>query len=246
MLRNEPVQRVLREVGSPSVGTGKKLVSTFRGDDAQLTAYFFETAIGTLRYTEVKSHEVAHFVFGEDVRAGALPREYRLASEVESASVLSDMCGGTEFFRAPTKAERVQLQRRFGFDLDESTAFFSSAIDGFGVVPEDSKDATATLVEFDSFAFDSASTSDVTPMEECDTGACTVCMTSTLSSVGTCGWACYAVATPPPVSIAGAVACLTCVAATGVSLGYFCSECLETPVNKSAPHRFFHHATVFP
>jgi len=249
VLQVEQVQRVLREVGFPKPVPGRKFSQQLGDSGTELTAYVYQTPIGELRYTEVSSHKVAQFIFDGDVTGNELPDRYEIVSEVESAALVTDMEGGVEFFRSPTRTERNQLSDLRGVDLTGASAYYSTALDGFSIIADGSKLAEATVLKPNASgsgavnttdlnpsaastgevdATDLASRKTIQPMEKCDTGACAVCLSNIGGIPMVCGVACAVVASPPPVSIAGAVACLTCMAAQGVSLGYFCSECLDT------------------
>lgn len=234
VLEVEQVQRVLREAGDPEPDSYRRLSQPLGDTETELTAYIFQTPIGELRYTDVSSYNVAQFIFDDGLAAAELPGQYEIVSEVESAALVTDTEGGVEFFRSPTYAERRQLSRHRGVDLGSASAYYSTAVDGFSIVPDGSKFVEATVLKPRASgpgAIDAAELSSRTtiePLESCDTGACATCLGNITAVPMVCGVACAVIATPPPVSIAGAVACLTCMAAQGVSLGYFCTECLDT------------------
>lgn len=232
--KNEKFSRVYDEIGRPVVEGVEKMVATLGEGGESVAAYTFDTTVGDLRFTEAGSRSVAHFIFGEGVSSDSVPSKYASATRVDGASLLSNPDKGVTYVRGATTEEQKAV--REAADKPSADVLYSDALGGFGIVSDDADRSARTMVEVDVAGYSVVSpnnisneaTTVVTSNEECDEGACRMCGTSSLLSVSSCGWVCATVATPPPVSIAGLVACLGCVVAAGVSLGYFCSECWET------------------
>lgn len=229
ILELRKVQRVYEAAGRPAVRRREEFFGAVGSHD--LTSYTFETALGTLRYIEFRSYEVAQFMFGDDLRRSELPRQYALAAEVEDACVMSDFEGGINYLRSATAEEERGLQQATGKRADETTMFYSSRLEGYGVVTRDEDhpenfvvDPTDGVGTTASRTLADGSVRTVTPMEECNISACAACGVFSMAVVG-CLVAC---ASAGVGNIAAAVGCIACLVAAGVGVGYNCSECLDT------------------
>jgi hypothetical protein len=235
ILETPEVQRVLSEAGAPTVESAEKVVAPLGSSGDSIVGYILQTTVGKLVFGRAKSHEVARLTFSGDISAADLPEKYEIAARVEYGAVTTDLNGGTLFLRAPTEQELRALSRIQGVDIDNSKVYYTDEVGGFGVKPQDS-DSPALKVavssdgsgEVSTTEIASAKTQEFRSSESCDVGACETCVGNLVVSSGACGAICAAGAVSPPVSLPILIPCLVCVASSGVSLGYFCSECLET------------------